>query len=140
MKNDIMSKLGLRSKIGPVINTNIVLFTILDMSKVFLWPHNYLLHWSHMITSICKYISNITGDEEKVNEMKLHMGLDDACAHEMQVPNAMLNTRVLQIGILWYPEYPSRKQKKECFASRSNISSMKGNGKWSFFIALLSFR
>ena len=26
-----------------------------------------------MITSICKYISNITCDIEKVNEMKLHM-------------------------------------------------------------------
>jgi len=26
-----------------------------------------------MITSICKYISNITCDKEKVNEMKLHM-------------------------------------------------------------------
>ena len=41
-------------------------------------------------------MSNITCDKEKVNEMKLHMlMLMNACAHEMQVPNAILNTRVL---------------------------------------------
>ena len=31
------------------------------------------MHWSHMITSIIKYMSNIPCDKEKVNEMKLHM-------------------------------------------------------------------
>ena len=44
---------------------------------------------------------NITCDKEKKNEMKTsyahaHECLDDPCAHEMQMPNAMLNTRVLQ--------------------------------------------
>ena len=48
------------------------------------------------------YKSNITCDKDRVNEMKLLMlmlmnALDDAYAHEMQVPNAMLNTRVLHL-------------------------------------------
>ena len=63
----------LESNLANVMNTNIVPFTILDMYKLFLWPHNHFLHWSHIITSICKYISNIIGDKEKVNEIKLHM-------------------------------------------------------------------
>ena len=52
------------------MNTNIVPFTILDMSKVFLWPHNHLLHWSHMITHVYNqhhmwwYVKN---------KMKFHM-------------------------------------------------------------------
>ena len=56
-----------------VLNINIVPIIILDVSKVFWWPHNHLMHWSHMITSIIKYMSNIPCDKEKVNEMKLHM-------------------------------------------------------------------
>ena len=52
----------LEAKLAHVMNTNIVPFTILDMSKVFLWHHNHLLHWSHMITSICMYTINITCD------------------------------------------------------------------------------
>ena len=52
----------LKEKLAHVMNTNIVPFTILDVSKVFLWPHNYLLHWSHIVTSICMYIINITCD------------------------------------------------------------------------------
>ena len=63
----------LEAKLAHVMNTNIVLFTILDLSKVFSWPHNPFIHWSYMITSICKYISNITCDKDRVNEMKLHM-------------------------------------------------------------------
>ena len=43
------------------MNINIVPNIILDV------------YWSHMITSIIKYMSNITCDKEKVNEMKLHM-------------------------------------------------------------------
>ena len=46
----------LEAKLTHVMNTNIVPFTILDVSKVFLRPHNHLLHWSHM------YIINITCD------------------------------------------------------------------------------
>ena len=52
----------LEANLAHVMNTNIVLFTILDLSKVFSWPHNHLLHWSHMILSICMYIINITCD------------------------------------------------------------------------------
>ena len=52
----------LEANLAHVMNTNIVLFTILDLSTVFSWPHNHLLHWSHMITSICMYIINITCD------------------------------------------------------------------------------
>ena len=63
----------LGAKLVHVMNTKIVQFIILDVSKVFSWPHNHFIHWSYMITSICKYISNITCDKEKVNEMKLHM-------------------------------------------------------------------
>ena len=55
------------------MNTNFVPFIILDMFKVFLWPHNYFLHWSHINPSICMYISGITCDTSKVNEMKLGM-------------------------------------------------------------------
>jgi len=55
------------------MNINIVSNIILDVSKVFWWPYNHLMYWSHMITSIIKYMSNITCDKEKVNEMKLHM-------------------------------------------------------------------
>ena len=50
----------LEANLAHVMNTNIVLFTTLDLSKVFSWPHNHLLHWSHTITSICMYIINIT--------------------------------------------------------------------------------
>ena len=47
------------------------------------------------------YIIHITCDKEKVNEMKLHIVmLMNACAHEMQVPNVMLNTRVLHNNII----------------------------------------
>ena len=55
------------------MNINIDAFIILGVSKVIWSPHNHLMHWSHMITSIIKYISNITCDKEKVNKMKLHM-------------------------------------------------------------------
>ena len=94
------------------MNTNIILFTILDMSKVFLWPHNHLLHWSHIITTICKYIINITCDTYKewdeISYAHVHEWMDDAWAHEMQVTNAMLNTRVLHPPIsmlLWGAAY-----------------------------------
>ena len=63
----------LEAKLAHVMNTNIVPIIILGVSKVFWWPHNHLMHWSHMITSIIKYMSNIPCDKEKVNEMKLHM-------------------------------------------------------------------
>jgi len=52
----------LEANLAHVMNTKIVLFTTLYLSKVFSWPHNHILHWSHMITSICMYIINITCD------------------------------------------------------------------------------
>ena len=52
----------LEAKLAHVMNTKVVPFTILDVSKLFSWPHNHLMHWSHMITSICIYIINITCD------------------------------------------------------------------------------
>ena len=63
----------LEANLAHVMNANIVPFSTLDVSKVFWWPHNHLMHRSHMITSIIKYMSNITCDKEKVNEMTLHM-------------------------------------------------------------------
>ena len=36
------------------------------------------------------------GEWNETSYAHAHEWLDDACAHEMQVPNAMLNTRVLQ--------------------------------------------
>ena len=55
------------------MNTKVVPFTILYVSKVYWCPYNLFMHWSHMITSIIKYMSNIPCDKEKVNEMKLYM-------------------------------------------------------------------
>ena len=63
----------LEANLVYVMNTKIVPFTILDVSKVFWWRHNHVMHWSHMITSIIKYMSNITCNKEKVDKMKLHM-------------------------------------------------------------------
>ena len=63
----------LEANLVYVMNINIVPIIIIDVNKVFSWPQNHFIHWSYMITSICKYISNITCDKEKVNEMKLHM-------------------------------------------------------------------
>ena len=45
----------LEANLVYIMNTNIVPFIILDVSKVFSWPHNHFIHWSYMITSICIY-------------------------------------------------------------------------------------
>ena len=54
------------------MNTNIISFTILDVSKVFSWPHNHLIHWSYMIASINIYKSTFHVTMYK-NEMKFYM-------------------------------------------------------------------
>ena len=55
------------------MNTNIVPFTILDVSKVFSWPHNHLIHWSYMIASISIYIKSTFHVTTYKNGMKFHM-------------------------------------------------------------------
>ena len=91
----------LEAKLAHVMNTNIVPFTILDVSKVFSWPHNHLIHWSYMIASISIYINQhfmwqcIEWDE--ISYAHVHECLDDACAHEMQMSDAKLNTGVLHL-------------------------------------------
>ena len=47
----------LEAKLAYVMNTNIVPFTILDVSMVFSWPHNHFIHWWYMIASISIYIN-----------------------------------------------------------------------------------
>ena len=92
----------LEANLAYAMNTNIVPFIILDVSKVFWWPHNHLIHWSYMIASIniYIYIINVSCDNvykcDEISYAHVHECLDDACAHEMQVSNAKLNTGVLQ--------------------------------------------
>ena len=62
----------LEANLAHVMNTNIVPFSILDVSKVILWPRNHILHWSHKITSIYMYISTSHVIICK-NKMKFHM-------------------------------------------------------------------
>ena len=48
----------LEAKLVRVMNTKVVQFTILDVSKVLLRPYNHFIHWSYMITSISIYKKN----------------------------------------------------------------------------------
>ena len=69
------------------------------------------------------YIIHITCDKEKVNEMKLHIVmLMNACAHEMQMANAMLKIGVLQHVPLI--EISSRDLKDLPFFIKSGIDLM----------------
>ena len=78
------------------MNTKVVPFTILDVSKVYWCPYNHFIHWSYMVASISIYIKSTFYVIRYKNEMKFHMLMFmNACAHEMQVPNAMLNSGVL---------------------------------------------
>jgi len=104
------------------MNTNIVLFTILNMSKVFLWPHNHLLHWSPMIISICKYISNITcdkreGEWHETSYAHARECLDDSCAHEMQVLNACLTLGCYTTGTRRMEKGPAGTRRMEIWSS-----------------------
>ena len=55
------------------MNINIVPIIILDVSKVFSWPHNHLIHWSYMIARIRIYIKSTFQVIRYKNEMKFHM-------------------------------------------------------------------
>ena len=63
----------LESNLFYVMNINIVPIIILDVSKVFSWPHNHFIHWSHMITSISIYIKSTFHVIRYQNEMKFLM-------------------------------------------------------------------
>ena len=56
-----------------VMNINIVPFITLDVSKVFSWPHNHLIHWSYTSKSISIYIKSTFHVTMYKNEMKYHM-------------------------------------------------------------------
>ena len=85
------------------MNTNIVPFSILDVSKVILWPRNHILHWSHKITSIYMYISTSHVIICK-NKMKFHM---------LMLMNAwMLNARVLHHTHSWHVGQDSRRRRE----------------------------
>ena len=63
----------LEANLAYVMNTNIVPFIILDVSKVFSWPHSHLIHWSYMIASISIDINQHFHVTMYKNEMKFHM-------------------------------------------------------------------
>ena len=50
-----------------------------------------------------------------IKDMLKKFGMDDACAHERQMPNAMLNTRVLQLTPLFSP----RRLERTCLCYKS---------------------
>ena len=56
-----------------VMNTKVVPFTILDVSKVYWCPYNHFIHWSYMIASISIYIKSTFHVIRYKNEMKFHM-------------------------------------------------------------------
>ena len=63
----------LEANLVYVMNINIVPIIILDVSMMFSWPHNHLIHWSHMITSISIYIKSTFHVIRYKNEMKFLM-------------------------------------------------------------------
>ena len=90
----------LEANLAYVMNINIVPFTILDVSKVFSWPHNHLIHWSYMIASINTYIN------QHFMWQCIRMRWNFICSCSWMLgwclcswnasANAMLNTGVLQ--------------------------------------------
>ena len=63
----------LEAKLVHVLNTKVVPFTILDVSKVYWCPYNHFIHWSYMIASISIYIKSTFYVIRYKNEMKFHM-------------------------------------------------------------------
>ena len=128
----------LEANLVYVMNINIVPITILDVSKVFSWSHNHFIHWSYMIASISIYINQhfmwqcIEWDE--ISYAHVYECLDDACAHEIQISNAMLNIGVLQFGSsvfqeIWFLENGNRLVPK--------ILVTKHFGFWLFWFVLI---
>ena len=73
MKMAFQGNPTLEAKLVHVMNTKVVPFTILDVSKVLLWPYNHFIHWSYMIASIGIYIKSTFHVIRYKNEMKFHM-------------------------------------------------------------------
>ena len=63
----------LKANLVYVENISIVPFIILDVPKVFSWPHHHLIHWSYMIASISIYIKSTFHVTMYKNEMKFYM-------------------------------------------------------------------
>ena len=83
------------------MNTKVVPFAILDVSKVYWCPYNHFIHWSYMIASISIHIKSTFHVIRYKNEMKFHMLMFMnvwmmLVLMKCKCQNAKLNTGVLQ--------------------------------------------